>query len=167
MPPTVESLKAFVPQKVLTSYSSVAWLRPCIGPGHLDPSARYTQSRSKTHQHRALANCMPVQYKDYYEVLGVPRTASEEEVRKAFRRLARKYHPDVAKDKKHAEEKFKEINEAYEVLSDPEKRKKYDQLGENWNQPGGFQPPPGWDAQQPGGGFYRYGGGDGGGGEVG
>src|SRR5438067_1358540 len=91
---------------------------------------------------------MPVQFRDYYETLGVPKTASEEEIRSAFRKLARKYHPDVAKDKKAAEEKFKEINEAYEVLGDPEKRKKYDQLGADWNRPGGFQPPPGW--QRPG-----------------
>jgi curved DNA-binding protein len=106
---------------------------------------------------------MPVQFRDYYETLGVSKTASEDEIRTAFRKLARKYHPDVAKDKKVAEEKFKQINEAYEVLSDPEKRKKYDQLGANWNQPGGFQPPPDWGAQQPGGGFHRYGGtGDGG-----
>ena len=62
---------------------------------------------------------MAVQFKDYYETLGVSRTASEDEIKKAFRSLARKYHPDVAKDKKVAEEKFKEINEAYEVLSDP------------------------------------------------
>src|SRR6266403_3560679 len=105
---------------------------------------------------------MPVQFRDYYETLGVPKTATEEEIRSAFRKLARKYHPDVAKDKKAAEEKFKEINEAYEVLSDPEKRQKYDQLGQNWNQPGGFQPPPQWGGAQPGGGFYRYGGEDGG-----
>ncbi len=105
---------------------------------------------------------MAVQFRDYYETLGVSKTASDDEIRSAFRKLARKYHPDVAKDKAAAEEKFKQINEAYEVLSDPEKRKKYDQLGADWNRPGGFQPPPGWGAQQPGGGFYRYGGGDGG-----
>src|SRR5437588_5053700 len=105
---------------------------------------------------------MAVQFRDYYETLGVCKTATEDEIRSAFRKLARKYHPDVAKDKKAAEEKFKQINEAYEVLSDPEKRQKYDQLGANWNQPGGFQPPPQWGGQ-PGGGFYQSGG-DGGGG---
>jgi curved DNA-binding protein len=107
---------------------------------------------------------MAVQFRDYYETLGVSKTATADEIKSAFRKLARKYHPDVAKDKKGAEEKFKQINEAYEVLSDPEKRAKYDQLGADWNQPGGFQPPPDWGggAQQPGGGFYRHSGGDGG-----
>jgi len=104
---------------------------------------------------------MAVQFRDYYETLGVSKTASEDEIRSAFRKLARKYHPDVAKDKKTAEEKFKQINEAYEVLSDPEKRRKYDQLGENWNQPGGFQPPPQWGGGQPGG--FRWGSGENGG----
>jgi curved DNA-binding protein len=105
---------------------------------------------------------MAVQFRDYYETLGVPKTATKDEIRTAFRKLARKYHPDVAKDKKAAEEKFKQINEAYEVLSSPEKKAKYDQLGENWNQPGGgFQPPPQWSGQ-PGGGFYRGGSADGG-----
>jgi len=87
---------------------------------------------------------MAVQYKDYYESLGVSRTASDAEIKKAFRKLAREYHPDVAKDKKKAEEKFKEINEAYEVLSDPAKRKKYDELGANWKTGSEFQAPPGW-----------------------
>src|SRR5437773_102741 len=104
---------------------------------------------------------MAVQFRDYYETLGVSKTASEDEIRSAFRKLARKHHPDVAKDKKTAEEKFKQINEAYEVLSDPEKRRKYDQLGENWNQPGGFQPPPQWGGGQPGG--FRWGSGENGG----
>jgi len=104
---------------------------------------------------------MAVQFRDYYETLGVSKTAKDDEIKSAFRKLARKYHPDVAKDKKAAEEKFKQINEAYEVLSDPEKRQKYDQLGANWNQPGGFQPPPEWGAQ-PGGGRYYQWSGDGG-----
>ena len=86
---------------------------------------------------------MPVEFKDYYATLGVPRTASEEDIKKAFRKLARQYHPDVAKDKKPAEAKFKEINEAYEVLGDPEKRKRYDELGAEWKQGDGFRPPPG------------------------
>src|SRR5947209_2152296 len=88
---------------------------------------------------------MPVRYKDYYETLGVPRSASETDIKKAFRKLAREFHPDVAKNKKQAEEKFKEINEAYEVLSDPAKRKKYDQLGPNWKSGSEFRPPPGWE----------------------
>ncbi|MBC8127100.1 MAG: J domain-containing protein [Gloeobacteraceae cyanobacterium ES-bin-144] len=78
---------------------------------------------------------MSVEFKDYYTSLGVSRDASPEEIKKAFRKLARKHHPDVAKDKKAAEAKFKEINEANEVLSDPEKRKRYDQLGEDWQNP--------------------------------
>lgn len=97
---------------------------------------------------------MPVQYKDYYETLGVSRDASDADIKKSFRKLARQYHPDVAKDKKHAEEKFKEINEAYEVLSDPDKRKKYDELGANWKSGAEFRPPPGWEGfrgQPPGG----------------
>jgi curved DNA-binding protein len=92
---------------------------------------------------------MAVQFKDYYEVLGVPRTASEADIKKAFRKLARQYHPDVAKTKKGAEEKFKEINEAYEVLSDPGKRKKYDELGPNWKQGADFRPPPSWQQGAP------------------
>lgn len=99
---------------------------------------------------------MPVQYRDYYEILGVSRDASQEEIKKAFKKLARKNHPDVAKDQDNAEARFKEINEAYEVLGDPEKRKKYDLLGENWDQAGGF---PGG-----GGGFSGFPGGGGGGG---
>lgn len=87
---------------------------------------------------------MPASFKDYYSTLGVPRDASADDIKKAFRKLARQYHPDTAQDKKAAEEKFKEINEANEVLSDPEKRKKYDRLGARWNEAGGHEPPPGW-----------------------
>ena len=90
---------------------------------------------------------MPVEFKDYYEILGVPRTASQDDIHRAFRKLALKYHPDVAKDKTHAEERFKELNEANEVLSDPEKRKKYDALGANWKQGEQFRPPPNWEEQ--------------------
>ncbi|HEX3797814.1 MAG TPA: J domain-containing protein [Verrucomicrobiae bacterium] len=90
---------------------------------------------------------MAVQFKDYYQVLGVARAASDDEIKKAFRKLARVYHPDVAKNKKEAEAKFKEINEAYEVLSDPAKRKKYDELGPNWKQGAEFRPPPQWQQE--------------------
>ncbi|MFP3896930.1 MAG: DnaJ C-terminal domain-containing protein [Anaerolineales bacterium] len=74
-----------------------------------------------------------MEYKDYYNTLGVSKDASQEEIRKAYRRLARRYHPDVNPNNKEAESRFKEINEAYEVLRDPEKRSKYDRLGANWN----------------------------------
>lgn len=75
-----------------------------------------------------------MEYKDYYKVLGVDKKASEQEIKKTYRRLARQYHPDVNPGDKSAEARFKEINEAYEVLSDPEKRKKYDELGSSWRQ---------------------------------
>src|SRR4051812_14865722 len=71
-------------------------------------------------------------YKDYYKILGVTKSATQDEIKKAFRKLAVKYHPDKNPGDKKAEEKFKEANEANEVLSDAEKRKKYDELGENW-----------------------------------
>ncbi|HHY04995.1 MAG TPA: molecular chaperone DnaJ [Thermoanaerobacterales bacterium] len=78
--------------------------------------------------------------KDYYEVLGVDKNATEQEIKKAYRRLARKYHPDVNKDDENATEKFKEINEAYEVLKDPDKRAQYDQFGHAGMEQGGFDP---------------------------
>jgi len=85
---------------------------------------------------------MAVKFRDYYETLGVARTASEDEIKKAHRKLARKYHPDLNPNNKQSEDKFKEIQEAYEVLGDPEKRSKYDQLGANWKGGSEFTPPP-------------------------
>jgi len=87
---------------------------------------------------------MAVKFQDYYETLSVERNASEDEIKKAYRKLARKYHPDVNQDN-GAEEKFKQINEAYEVLKDSEKRKLYDQLGPDWQAGQDFKPPPGWE----------------------
>ncbi len=99
---------------------------------------------------------MSVKFRDYYEVLDVERDASQDEIRKNFRKLARKYHPDVAEDKETADEKFKELNEAYEVLGDAEKRRTYDALGPGWEHGNDFAPPPGGpdSAFTPGGGAY-------------
>jgi curved DNA-binding protein len=90
---------------------------------------------------------MPVKFRDYYEILGVARNAKEDEIKKAYRKLARKYHPDLNPNNKQSEEKFKEIQEAYEVLSDTTKRQKYDQLGANWKNGAEFTPPPNWGGQ--------------------
>ena len=75
-----------------------------------------------------------MEYKDYYKILGVSKNASQDEIKKAYRKLAVKYHPDKTQGDKKSEDRFKEIGEAYEVLKDPEKRKKYDKLGSNWKQ---------------------------------
>jgi curved DNA-binding protein len=88
---------------------------------------------------------MNSQYKDYYKILGVDRTSSQEEVRKTYRKLARKFHPDINPGNKQAEERFKEINEAYEVISNPEKRKRYDELGTGWQHGQSFKAPPGFE----------------------
>lgn len=102
-----------------------------------------------------------MEYKDYYKVLGVDKKASAEEIKKAYRKLAVKYHPDKNPDDKVAEERFKEISEANEVLGNAEKRKKYDELGENWQQyqrQGGAQGGGGfdWSQFQQGGGGQQY-----------
>lgn len=103
-----------------------------------------------------------MEYKDYYKTLGVERNAEEKEIKKAYRKLARQHHPDVNPDDKTAEERFKDINEAHEVLSDPEKRRKYDQLGSSWQQwqhkgrdPRGFDWSQWFNQAQPGGGGVR------------
>jgi curved DNA-binding protein len=88
-----------------------------------------------------------MEYKDYYKIMGVARDATPDDLKKAHRKLARKYHPDVSKEK-NAEARFKEIAEAYEVLRDPEKRAAYDRLGANWQAGQEFQPPPGWQARE-------------------
>lgn len=102
---------------------------------------------------------MAVKFRDYYEILGIQRTAAQDEIQRAYRKLARKYHPDVNKSA-GAEDKFKEINEAYEVLKDPEKRKMYDQLGPDWRSGQDFRPPPGWNVHYDfgGGGAQQWGG---------
>ncbi|HKK32636.1 MAG TPA: DnaJ C-terminal domain-containing protein [Desulfomicrobiaceae bacterium] len=87
---------------------------------------------------------MGVEYKDYYKLLGVSRDATQAEISKAYKKLARKYHPDLNPNNTEAEAKFKEINEANDVLKDPEKRKMYDSLGANWQEGQNFQPPPGY-----------------------
>src|SRR5258706_1235746 len=91
-----------------------------------------------------------MEYKDYYKVLGVERTADKKDIQKAYRKLARKYHPDVNPNNKEAEDKFKEASEAYEVLSDADKRAQYDKFGSEWQryQQGGAQTGEGFDWSQ-------------------
>ncbi|MBD0300652.1 MAG: DnaJ domain-containing protein, partial [Tolypothrix sp. T3-bin4] len=96
-------------------------------------------------------------FKDYYAILGVSKTATPEEIKQAFRKLARKYHPDVNPNNKQAEARFKEVSEAYEVVSDPDKRKKYDQFGQYWKQAGEGFPSGGVGVDMGGFDFSQYG----------
>ncbi len=100
---------------------------------------------------------MEEKFKDYYKILGVSKNASQDEIKKAYRKLARKYHPDRNKNNKEAEEKFKEINEAYEVLGNPENRKKYDEVGMYWRQYDEYKKAREQARRQSG--FHRFGGG--------
>ena len=90
---------------------------------------------------------MAVKFRDYYETLGVARNASDDDIKKAYRKLARKYHPDLNPNNRQAEERFKELQEAYDVLGDKEKRSKYDQLGQHWKSGSEFTPPPNWHTE--------------------
>lgn len=96
-----------------------------------------------------------MQYRDYYEILGVTRSADADEMKRAYRKLARKFHPDVSKEK-NAEEKFKELQEAYEVLRDTDKRGAYDQLGRDFRNGQQFRPPPGWSQRYGNSGGQRF-----------
>jgi len=114
---------------------------------------------------------MALQFEDYYKTLGVERSASADEIKRAYRKLANRYHPDKNKDDPNAADQFSKVSEAYEVLSDKDKRQKYDRLGENWKQGQSFDPPPGYEGfgnsfrQGPGGfSFKTSGGGAGAGG---
>ena len=100
---------------------------------------------------------MAMKFEDYYKTLDVPRDASADVIKRAYRKLASKFHPDKNKDDPDAAAKFSKANEAYDVLSDPDKRKKYDQLGENWKHGQSFDPPPGYGSQfRPGQGGFSF-----------
>lgn len=104
--------------------------------------ARQTAAAKIQAVNRSIAQ---VEYKDYYKIMGLARDATQDDVKRAYRKLARKYHPDVSKEA-DAEQRFKEVGEAYEVLKDPQKRAAYDQLGAHWRAGQEFRPSPDWDA---------------------
>lgn len=107
---------------------------------------------------------MSVDYKDYYKILGVERSASAEDIQKAYKKLARQHHPDLNQGDASAEDKFKDIGEAYEVLKDPNTRAQYDALGSSWKDGRPFSPPPGWQGGNFGGGqnvHFNFTGGEG------
>src|SRR6185437_4013608 len=137
------------PAKCRRRGSRRPWLlRGAGGARFKRPGAWLPGTRPHVPTHRLLnllheAPRHSMEYRDYYKVLGVARTATAEDLKKSYRRLARKYHPDVSKEK-DAEQKFKELQEAYEVLKDPEKRAAYDQLGSDWKSGQQFRPPPDW-----------------------
>ena len=138
--PNIHKAVATVPAE---ASSPGPWCARCGAAGGSATAAppRPGRGRAAREADRSVA----VKFRDYYEVLGVPRTATAEEIKRAYRQLARKHHPDLqpAAERARAAERFKEINEAYEVLSDPDKRAKYDALGANWKSGMDFTPPPG------------------------
>ena len=147
-------------QRLLAIAEAVQRLRPLVhdesGRGDArkrlaarsSASARWSGCNGSLRRRRGMAPWnleeRDLDFKDYYTTLGVAKTASEKEIKQAYRKLARKHHPDVNPGDKSAEAKFKEINEAYEVLGDAEKRRKYDELGANWRMYEQAQQQPGW-----------------------
>jgi curved DNA-binding protein len=125
-------------------------------PGGSLPSPPRREYDAAGGAHAGAAPGDEMEYRDYYAILGVPREASAEDIKRAYRKLARKYHPDVSKEPM-SEARFKELGEAYEVLKDPAKRAAYDRLGTGWRPGQDFRPPPDWDTG------FDFGGGGGGG----
>jgi curved DNA-binding protein len=118
------------------------WLHPPPASGIVCPNP--ATDAVATHGRLQWYKCS-MEFRDYYEIMGVSRDATQDDIKRAYRKLARKYHPDVS-TQADAEARFKEVGEAYEVLRDPEKRAAYDQLGKDWKQGQEFRPPPDWDA---------------------
>ena len=120
-------------QRLLSVAEVVERMRPLLDDEHMAPHRRATAPRAGTRRAQPDPGALDaMDFKDYYADARRAKTATDKEIKQAYRKLARKHHPDVNPGDKAAEAKFKEINEAYEVLGDPEKRKKYDELGANW-----------------------------------